>query len=341
MKIALYILVLVMSLNALADTSATNAAPKIVSRMYHLRPDSVKHVAALVRDKDEDSPWLKPLSTAEWKEFFDKMDVFSWPDESDITYHSEIDRLVARNTVENLSKIERILYVGPHPMMESEFEIELRFIAFDKKDILSIDRTMSVTTGTLLALRQAGKGELLAAPVVRTPSGLEATTKSVTEYIYPTAFMVSPITTGGTNSNDVARIIGAVVEPQDFQMREVGVILSVHANFLPDSRSVHLILNPEISFETTWKDYGSEYPTPEGTIAKLPMQQPIFRTIAFQTSISVPNNTFVLLSGGSPAPDGDKIIYALVRARIIDIAGNVLGDEKSSIDPGENTSTPE
>ncbi|MCX7591219.1 MAG: ankyrin repeat domain-containing protein [Kiritimatiellae bacterium] len=51
--------------------------------------------------------------------------------------------------------------------------------------------------------------------------------KVVTEYIYPTSYRVVPIM--GTGPTGLQTIIGAIVEPQNFQTREVGVYMSVWA----------------------------------------------------------------------------------------------------------------
>ena len=53
-----------------------------------------------------------------------------------------------------------------------------------------------------------------------------AEVKFVTEYRYPTSYRVTPIM--GT-VNGVQTIVGGIVEPQDFQTREIGVIMRVEA----------------------------------------------------------------------------------------------------------------
>jgi len=51
--------------------------------------------------------------------------------------------------------------------------------------------------------------------------------KVVTEYIYPTAYQVTPIT--GTDRNGNTTIIGGIVTPTDFATREVGCVMVVEA----------------------------------------------------------------------------------------------------------------
>lgn len=51
--------------------------------------------------------------------------------------------------------------------------------------------------------------------------------KFVTEYRYPTSYEVTPVTVAGPNGSTT--ISGGIVVPRDFETREVGVAMSVHA----------------------------------------------------------------------------------------------------------------
>ncbi|MGQ9663018.1 MAG: ankyrin repeat domain-containing protein [Kiritimatiellia bacterium] len=62
---------------------------------------------------------------------------------------------------------------------------------------------------------------------LRLPPAGAAEIKVVTEYIYPTSYRVVPIM--GSTPAGFNTIIGAIVEPQNFQTREVGVYMSVWA----------------------------------------------------------------------------------------------------------------
>lgn len=54
-----------------------------------------------------------------------------------------------------------------------------------------------------------------------------ATIKFVTEYRYPTDYEVTPIV--GIGPGGIATIVGGIVTPSGFEMREVGVVMSVDA----------------------------------------------------------------------------------------------------------------
>ena len=59
----------------------------------------------------------------------------------------------------------------------------------------------------------------------------------------------------------------AVVEPQSFTMREVGVILQVTPTLTDDGNVVDLELNTQVVDEPTWKNYGMRIPFTGNTSA--------------------------------------------------------------------------
>ena len=112
-------------------------------------------------------------------------------------------------------------------------------------------------------LSQRSDTDLLSAPKVLTRPGEEAVMKVVTEYIYPTDYDVqlqSSSSSSGGNSGGSQSAILAVVEPQSFTMREVGVILQVTPSLTDDGNVVDLELNTQVVDEPTWKNYGMRIP---------------------------------------------------------------------------------
>ena len=113
-------------------------------------------------------------------------------------------------------------------------------------------------------LSQRSDTDLLSAPKVLTRSGEEAVMKVVTEYIYPTDYDVqlqsSSSGGGGYSGGGSQSAILAVVEPQSFTMREVGVILQVTPTLTDDGQVVDLELNTQVVDEPTWKNYGMKIP---------------------------------------------------------------------------------
>jgi len=175
---------------------------------------------------------------------------------------------------------------------------------------------------SLTALRQKGKAELLAAPKVVTQSGLEATVKGVTEMIYPTEFCAAPV--AGTNTNTTATAADAVVEPGGFETREVGAILTVLATVTPESRLISLTLAPQLVFEPEWRDYGYTCTNADGSVEVVHMEQPFFHSESLQTSVLVNHTETVLLGGGMPSKDPEKVVYMFVTARLIGTDGKPL-----------------
>ncbi|MBQ3288980.1 MAG: hypothetical protein IJH50_06175 [Kiritimatiellae bacterium] len=113
-------------------------------------------------------------------------------------------------------------------------------------------------------LSQRSDTDLLSAPKVVTKSGENAVIKVVTEYIYPQDYDVqlqsssSSSSSGGGGSSSA---ILAVVEPQNFTMREVGVILDVTPTYSEaNGGTIDLELKPQVVQEPTWRNYGMKIP---------------------------------------------------------------------------------
>ena len=114
-------------------------------------------------------------------------------------------------------------------------------------------------------LSQRSDTDLLSAPKVVTKSGEQAIIKVVTEYIYPQDYDVqlqSSSSSGSSSSGGgSSSAILAVVEPQNFTMREVGVILDVTPTYSEaNGGTIDLELKPQVVEEPTWKNYGMKIP---------------------------------------------------------------------------------
>lgn len=137
--------------------------------------------------------------------------------------------------------------------------------------------------------------DLLSAPKVVTKAGSPATIKVVTEYIYPTEYDVEMLETSN-ETGDTTTYSGAVVEPQNFQMREVGVILEVTPTVTDDGSMIDLALAPSVVSEPTWKNYGSTYPSLTGEVT-LPMEQPFFPVRSVATTVQIYNGATIVMGG--------------------------------------------
>ena len=115
-------------------------------------------------------------------------------------------------------------------------------------------------------LSQRSDTDLLSAPKVVTKSGENAVIKVVTEYIYPQDYDVQLQSSGGSGGGggyggSSQSAILAVVEPQNFTMREVGVILDVLPTYSEaNGGTIDLELKPQVVDEPIWHNYGMKIP---------------------------------------------------------------------------------
>ena len=116
-------------------------------------------------------------------------------------------------------------------------------------------------------LAQRSDTDLLSAPKVVTKSGENAVIKVVTEYIYPQDYDVQIQSSGGSGGSYGGSYGGgssqimAIVEPQNFTMREVGVILDVTPTYSEaNGGTIDLELKPQVVDEPTWHNYGMKLP---------------------------------------------------------------------------------
>ncbi len=113
-------------------------------------------------------------------------------------------------------------------------------------------------------LSQRSDTDLLSAPKVVTRTGEEAIIKVVTEYRYPQDYdvTVSSSSSSGnsSSSNSSPSQPLAVVEPQNFETREVGVILQVTPTVSAEGQMINLDLHPQVVSEPEWHNYGMKIP---------------------------------------------------------------------------------
>ena len=150
-------------------------------------------------------------------------------------------------------------------------------------------------------LSQQANTDLLSAPKVVTMNGEEAIIKVVREYIYPTEYEIKENEMDSGDSDNI-QVSYPSVEPQNFDMREVGVILQVVPQVSEDGQMISLQLNPQIISGPEWKDYGFDYPVSMGGSGEvktlhLEMAQPIFEVRSVSTKISIYNGATVVMGG--------------------------------------------
>ena len=160
-------------------------------------------------------------------------------------------------------------------------------------DILSFSSVLTNPEMTVIlhALRQRGGTDLLSAPRITTRSGNTASIEVVREIIYPTEFEAESATSRIDIDADQADLNipgGVVIFPEQFDTREVGVILNVTPTVGPDKYTIDLTIAPEVAELVEWIQYG----TPPFNIP-----QPIFASRNAQTSILIWDGQTVVMGG--------------------------------------------
>jgi len=136
-----------------------------------------------------------------------------------------------------------------------------------------------VLTGTkfeqvLHFLEETKKSKTLSAPRVTTLNNQTATIRVVDEFRYPTRYEVSLIQfdiNGDGDFDDAGETEFANV-PQDIQQRDVGILLHATPSVGKDAKSIRLILAPEVSQFSQFRDLGGGVTVPEFTSSQLTTQ---------------------------------------------------------------------
>ncbi len=133
-----------------------------------------------------------------------------------------------------------------------------------------------VLTGTqfetaLHLLEESKQTKTLSAPRITTLNNQTATIRVVDEFNYPTRYEVSLIQfdiNGDGDFDDAGETEFANV-PQDFQKRDVGILLNVTPSVGRDLKTVTLVLVPEVSQFSQFRDLGGGVTVPEFTLSQL------------------------------------------------------------------------
>ena len=133
-----------------------------------------------------------------------------------------------------------------------------------------------VLTGTqfeavLHMLQESNKSKTLSAPRVTTLNNQPATIRVVEEFNYPARYKVQLIQfdiNGNGNFNDAGETQFVNV-PEDFQKREVGILLNVTPSVGKDLKTITLVLAPEVSAFSQFRDLGGGVTVPEFTSSEL------------------------------------------------------------------------
>jgi type II secretory pathway component GspD/PulD (secretin) len=149
-----------------------------------------------------------------------------------------------------------------------------------------------VLTGTqfesvLHLLEESKKTKTLSAPRVTTLNNQTAMIRVVEEFNYPTRYEVSLIQfdiNGDGDFDDAGETEFANV-PQDLQTRDIGILLNVTPSVGHDGKTITLVVAPEVSAFSQFRDLGGGVTVPEFTSSQL------------TTSIVIEDGQTVVLGG--------------------------------------------
>ena len=145
----------------------------------------------------------------------------------------------------------------------------------------------------LSSVEQSGSVDLLSSPRVTTQSGSNAIIKVVSECIYPTEVDIRHVSV--TNGEKIVRSVELI--PRNFVTRDVGITLNVTPAFRAEENMIDLQLMAEVVSEPIWKDYIVKYEGADGSKQEFPFTQPFFHTRQISPSLSLHNDTTVVMGG--------------------------------------------
>ena len=259
----------------------------------------------------------------EWKEWLTMAVGVEWPEGSTVHELKSLNRLLVKNTPENLGKVAKAwVYLDG-----KNIEFDIRYMSADRKALSDVGYfgTNRVDAAVLQERLMAhGGARLLESPRLVTRPGEETVLKGLTEYIYPTDYDVLLAEwnqTVGTNTIYGNYSTGAAVEPQSFTMREVGTIVQITPSMVDDGNLIDIELYTYLVGEPEWKDYGAKAKWKGAATYDLAMEQPFFPVRAStDTKVSIRSGATSVFCGGADRRKGDedKFVFIFVTPRLID-----------------------
>jgi len=274
----------------------------MVTRTYSLDPKMDEMFSAMFEE--------------EMKSFFSEYGV-RWPEGSSLTQPS-YRQIRVRNTEEQWDIIEQVLKAYLEDSRRLFVHVEMQVVAFQAKDIEKLQLAGGVSEASLARLRKAGKSKPVAAISTLVKENDEAIVKAVQEVLYPSEWIWH---TGDADDPDAPQTsrpskAWAFLDPQNFTMREAGMILQVVLRpFQYDGDSlIRMALNSQLVTLERWKTFQTTSLAPNGKRQTLPTTQPVFSTMSFQTEVSMKDGDTLLL-GTTPAPDSKWVHAGFLTAK--------------------------
>jgi len=195
--------------------------------------------------------------------------------------------------------------------------VEMQLVAFQTKDIEKLLLAGGVSKASLMALWKAGKAKLVATASAITEENQETIVKAAQEVLYPSewAFVAAYAGEPGTEQPSRSPKAGAFFEPQNFTMREAGLILQViPQGASADGSLVKMSLRPQWTALERWEPLPVVGLTADGKRQTLPLNQPVFSATSFQTHVYARIGETTLI-GTASTPDGKWVHAAFLTVK--------------------------
>ena len=306
-------------------------------RVGHLLADqyvdrSVSFKETGFAEKSEVIP-RETLDDRKWKEWFAAGCEATWPAGSSCSYIPALDKVRVRNTADNLKLIDA--FMAELDSERAMLEVQVRFVKVEQKtldvvgaellpgkgaghryDLSDFDAVPAEKLERCLAARRDLLGNDATKVLAR--NGKEGEVKSVTECLYPQDYdvMIGEMASCGSNANAQVSTFGVVAaEPQNFTMREVGLIVRATPRLMDDGKHVEVMLRAEVVGTPDWLEYGSRLPAPDGGDYELPMKQPVFplRSVESRYKGVLGETQLIGARVGAAASDVTELVFLRVR----------------------------
>jgi len=179
--------------------------------------------------------------------------------------------------------------------------------------ILSIGQTNILgaagVTALIRGVNQRSGADVLSAPSVVTKSGVEATIDIVREMRFPTEYEPPQIpqtingganinlTDDGTDNATAPSIPVTPANPTSFEVKDVGISLTVSPEISDDARTINLELSPEIIEFDGFINYGSPITSGGALLTLNRIEMPVFSTRSVSSSLTIYDGNTVALGG--------------------------------------------
>ena len=263
----------------------------------------------------EADPWetieKRDKNDREWRDFLSSLGV-SWPEGSYVYHVPAFKSIVIRNTQANLNKIwdrHNQIYFR---LRIFRIQASLWLVEPKAAQELGLDEgsgELSPEEWSALRARLAAQdgAEFLSCPTVQTKHDQEATVKGNVECMYPTEFDVVDGTEGTF-----------AVEPDSFQMREVGEELTIIPKAHEFDSRITLTFNIAAVREPSWRDWSDSLrllqPDDANPKRSLSMKTPEFPCASIRSSMEVLPGVVYRL-GGTPLVEpgrGRRLLFAFL-----------------------------